>query len=306
MMAMVTEDLLEQLGVSTAGGSDREIRALCPVHALVTGKEDTRPSWYMNRTTGAWLCFSCHQKGSLFHLIELMGGDEEMLSEARRGAMVQTMEEIRARVEDDEPEPEHKIYISEYGFAKNPLPPKRARLQRDIKKVDCERFNLRWDAEGMCFLIPLVDIDTGMLIGWQEKAKGYFMNVPTSVEKSDCLFGFQQYNRGDLIVVESPLDCVRLAQYRLNAVATMGSYVSARQLEAIAEAVDAKHRIILAFDNDDAGHTARDYARRSLRSLSNAPVRCFTYPSAKLGKDPGELPIEAVVAGVERASSIVR
>jgi hypothetical protein len=153
------------------------------------------------------------------------------------------------------------------------------------------------------FLIPLYDLDSNMLIGWQEKSKGFFKNVPYGVAKAGCLFGFQQYMRGDLMVVESPLDVVRLAQYGITAVATMGSYVSAHQIAAIANAVPEINRIVLAFDNDDAGRLTQSFVWGRLRDNSMATVVGFKYPHRRFGKDPGELPIEAVRAGVEQAQA---
>lgn len=315
---MAIEDVLTGLGVELAGGSDREIRAICPVHHLVKGRPDTRPSWYMNRATGAWICFSCHQSGSLPHLVELLGGDQETLREVVRDATVRTIEEIRASRpdpdDDDVAESETpRVYISEYGFGKNPLPPKMVRKLRDIKGPMCAKYNLRWSIDDRVFLIPLYDCLTHSLIGWQEKSKGYFMNVPEGVDKSLCLFGYQQYSRGDLVVVESPLDVVRLAGYGISAVATMGSYVSEAQIDAIARAVPDKYSIVLAFDDDDAGDLARDHTYRVLRAESlGASLKVFQYPphnrqpngKHQFGKDPGELEIRHIIIGLESAGRL--
>lgn len=318
---MAIEDVLIGLGVELARGSDREIRGYCPVHHLVKGRPDSNPSWYMNRATGAWLCFSCHQGGSLPYLVELLGGDNETLREVKREALgrtIQTIEELRAQRVDEEEDVEPakpEIYISDYGFTRNPLPPKYIRKRRDIKGSVCERFNLRWNIEEKCFLIPLYDCATHTLIGWQEKASGYFMNVPEGVDKSLCLYGYQQYSRGDLVVVESPLDVIRLgghtvADRPINAVATMGSYVSKQQLDAIAAAVPDNASIILAFDDDEAGDIATTHVYRALRAMHlAASLKVFKYPlgnrrangTHRWGKDPGELPIEYVVAGIETA-----
>lgn len=302
---MAIEDVLIELGVELDGGSEREIRALCPVHELVKGRPDTRPSWYMNRVTGAWICFSCKQGGSLRYLVELLGGDTELLREVQVEAMVHTIEEVRARrvVDFDEIEPDvPEVYISEYGFAKNPLPPKSERRARDLRGVVCTEYNVRWDKTGWCYLIPLYDVRTHALIGWQEKSGSYVHNVPDGVNKSACLFGYQQYRSGDLLVVESPLDVVRLAGYDIRAVATLGSYVSDVQIEALINAVPDDGVVILAFDNDEAGIPATKYVYDKLRwRRARSIVRVFEYPARRFGKDPGDLPIEMVHAGIASA-----
>lgn len=300
---MVTEDLLTQLGVDVAGGSDREIKALCPVHHLVKGRPDTRPSWYMNRTTGAWICFSCGQRGSLSSLVQQMGGNLDDVLEARFDIAVAAVEEMRDEDDGIEEGPKQReVYISEYGFAKNPLPPKPQRATRDIKGVVCTEYNLRWHRNKGCYLIPLYSVDTLTLIGWQEKHGKRFVNVPDGVDKTDCLFGFQQYRSGDLLIVESPLDVVRLAGYGYRAVSTMGSFVSDVQVDAIRRAAN-KGSIILAMDNDHAGRVANEYLAQQLDDLM-APVLYFRYPHRRLGKDPGDLPAEYLEPGVTRASNI--
>lgn len=304
---MVTEELLHQLGVQVSSGSSaREINGFCPVHHLVKGRGQDKPKWYINRFTGAWLCFSCQQRGSLFTLVQMLGGDEEMLQEARAGAIKEAVE--RWSEEDEEPE-EPKApepYISEYGFNKHRYPHKAVRQRRDILKTACIEYNLRWDEEGRCFLIPLYRAKDGVLIGWQKKSKGFFSNEPDGVDKSLCLFGYQQFTRGAMIFVESPLDVVRLASHGIRgAVATMGSYVSDEQLEA---ALNVTDEFVLAFDNDEGGEIARKSVTKRVRRQQLARVRYFVYPgpAKEFGKDPGELAIEHVHAGLEAASSFAR
>lgn len=309
-MTIVDEAMLQALGIQTAGGNDREIKAYCPVHIHVKGHEASSPKWYMNRATGAWICFSCQQRGSLYSLVDIMGGDLSMIEEAIDASAVAKIHNKRViSAEDDDvvEEAAPEVYISEYAFSKFPYPHKAIRQLRDIRKDACAEYNVRWDPEGNCFLIPLYDVRTRTLIGWQEKAKGYFMNVPKGVDKKGCLFGYQQFFRGTMIVMESPLDVIRCASHGVHGgVAVMGSYTSKEQIEAMVAAADDD--IILAFDNDEAGVIARDYVADTLKAQRLAKVRYFNYPgpAEKFGKDIGELEWSHVVEGLRTASSLLR
>jgi len=302
---MIDADTLIALGVDITGGSDKELQGYCPVHHLTKGREASSPKWYMNRETGAWLCFSCGQRGSLNHLVELLGGDAELLD----SIVIDVSRTKLARTDDDAvvAKPEPKVYISDYKFAKNPLPPSWVLQQRDVTREACELYNVRWDKDGKCFLIPLYTVDGSRLVGWQEKSRGYFNNVPPEVPKSECLFGFQQFTGREMIYVESPLDVVRLATYGIyGAVATMGSYVSNVQIDA---GLRAAEKFVLAFDDDEAGDTARDTMARKL-DAQQVTYRLFRYPRGnRIGnakakfKDIGELPVEDVRTGLAKASA---
>jgi hypothetical protein len=303
MTTLIDEDLLTQLGVEIAGGNEREIMAYCPVHHLVKGRGQDKAKWYMNRETGAWLCFSCHQSGGLHYLVELMGGDVDIIEEVSADIMVTQLSRLTATDEVEEKKTMPSVYVSEYGFSKNPIPHRAIRELRDLSADECEHYNVRWSKEGRCFLIPLYTAIDDVLIGWQEKSKGYFLNVPDGVEKSTCLFGLQQFKGNEMILVESPLDVVRLASNGfIGACATMGSYVSNEQLEAVRGAAG---QAVLAFDDDDAGDEATQSVQKRLSRLG-VEVRVFQYPQGnrrrqghRYGKDPGELDIDLVRQGLD-------
>jgi DNA primase len=169
----------------------------------------------------------------------------------------------------------------------------------DGKDVDADvvaRYNVRWDAKGKCWLLPIYTFDN-QLAGWQEKSKGYFMNVPKQVKKSESLFGWHTFRSGQLVVVESPLDAMRFATYGYPAVATYGSFISDAQLEHLLQS----EKLILAFDNDDAGDHATEQVSQALRFL-HPWIRVFKYPPRSRGKDPGELAPAQLIDGVSSAT----
>lgn len=310
-MTTSIEDVLDRLGVRVVSSTDREIKALCPVHHLVTGRADNHPSWYMNQLTGAWLCFSCGQRGSLEHLVDLMGFDEEVLErvpvEIMRSKVERWAQEAQDEVlEDTTQEAETEtVYVSNYAFNKNPLPPPKPCERRGFTQQTCDLFNVRWDAKGKCFLIPVYDF-TGQLIGWQEKATGYFNNVPEGMKKRNSLFGYQLHTGRQAIIVESPLDVLRLYELGFTGgLATYGSYVANEQVDAIAALVGTA---ILAFDDDSAGEEAATSVAKML-DKRGVNTKFFRYPHRKhegWGKDPGDLADDLVGYGMSHASFIRR
>lgn len=303
---MIDEEILTELGVEITGGNEREIQAFCPVHHLVKGRGQEKPKWYMNRDTGAWLCFSCHQAGGLQYLVELLDGDIEIIEQVDAKVLANTARRAKLEQEVVEEEKAPEVYVSEYGFSKHPLPHRAIREIRDVTLEACETHNVRWNKEDRCFLIPLYTIKDNTLIGWQEKSKGYFMNVPETVPKRLCLFGYQQFIGSRMIVVESPLDVVRLTSHGfVGSVAVMGSFVSNEQIQGIKDA--GVGEVVLAFDDDEAGDSAGDTVFERLSGL-DIRVRRFRYPmgnrrkngSHRFGKDPGELSIEHLTSGLER------
>jgi 5S rRNA maturation endonuclease (ribonuclease M5) len=302
-------EVLEEIGVHIVGGEE-QIRGHCPVHLLRTGREDAHPSWYMNATTGAWICFSCQARGSLRSLVDELGYDQQILGKIPFQMMKARVQAVAdaAGEEVDYVEPEASEFVSEYGFDKHPFPPKSMRLLRDIDKASCQLHNVRWDAEGKCFLIPVYTF-SGELIGWQEKSHGYFNNVPKEMKKRFSLFGYQALSGyDDIIVVESPLDVVRLSRHGVHGgVAVFGAFVSKQQVAALVAALPRKKSIILAFDADAAGREADKLVTAMLKKYG-VRAKHFVYPgSAKTyGKDPGDLEVDHLLQGVARASFLSR
>lgn len=288
--------VLERLGVEVVADDGKEIKGLCPVHKLAVGREDTHPSWYMNAVTGAWLCFSCGSKGSLYSLVNTLGGDESLVERMPVEAMKAKVEKWQAPEETPEDEP---ILVNERVFNRNPYPPQRMRTRKDITLDVCEQLNIRWNAEDKFFMLPIYSFK-GELMGWQEKSVGYFNNVPHRVKKSESLFGYGALRSNmPVALVESPLDAARFLRHEMQAVAVYGSYTSAAQLEALSRAAK---RVILAFDNDDAGYQASAIASRMLTNLG-VDVRFFAYDVGTEGLDPGELDVWQLEHGFMNASS---
>ena len=141
-----------------------------------------------------------------------------------------------------------------------------------------------------------------MLLGWQEKgARGrFFRNQPAGVKKSRTVFGVQILSSTEpLIVVESPLDSVRLTGLGHNSVSTFGAIMSEEQ----AKILRRSPKIIAAFDNDKAGHTANEQIRVLARKYG-MDLYYFNYSGIDV-KDVGDMTEAEVERGIRTAKTSI-
>jgi 5S rRNA maturation endonuclease (ribonuclease M5) len=177
-------------------------------------------------------------------------------------------------------------------------PPAEALASRGLTINASRAYELGWDARNDNWIIPIRDARTEKLLGWQEKgySKRYFNNTPAKMKKSSSVFGYKQYVGGDMIVVESPLDVVRLASIGITGgVAIYGALISLSQLTYIKGA----DRIIFALDNDEAGRNASKDMIRICREMS-MEAWFFNYNHTDM-KDIGGMSLDEVRLGIANA-----
>jgi 5S rRNA maturation endonuclease (ribonuclease M5) len=293
------QDVLARLGVEFYSTRNYEIQAECPAHEERTGHKDRNPSFYINADTGLFICFSCGWKGTVNTLIRYVSGSEDTRQWLSSGAGLSTR--IK-RLTQERPKIEEQTHITESMLGAFTTPPEHALRARGLTVEAAHEYGLLWDERKQNWILQIRDPKTDKLLGWQEKgfATRYFRNYPTGVQKSSTLFGFNRYEGGDLIVVESPLDVVRLASLVIHrGVAVYGAIVSKEQFNIIRGA----DRVIFAMDNDEAG----------LKSSSNLLDLCkeyekeawfFNYKNTDM-KDVGAMSKDEIVYGLEHAKHIV-
>ena len=260
--------VLERLGVAITTVGDTEVGGRCPVHHLTVGKEDRSPSWSMNLYSGLWICYSCGAKGNLSHLVLQLtdSSDEAML--VNEHIIRSGLERLKAGTPDPA-EAQPSVDLSVYRkFVSVPF---QLLEYRRIDPEVAQRFGIRWAPKPRDWIIPIIS-PTGDLWGWQAKgvngrgptAKRYFRNVPTGVPKSRTLFGIERFKSQIAVLLESPLDVVRLASLRpgllTHGLSTFGSHVSTEQLNLVSRWADT---IVIALDNDEAGISAAEKVARN-------------------------------------------
>ena len=251
--------VLERLGVIITTVGDTEVGGRCPVHHLTVGKEDRSPSWSMNLYSGLWICYSCGAKGNLSQLVLQLTDSSDEAVLVNEYILSSGLARLKAGTSDPA-EAQPSVDLSTYRkFV--PVPEQLLEYRR-IDPVVAQRFGIRWDPQPRHWIIPIIS-STGDLWGWQAKGKGYFRNVPTGVPKSRTLFGIERFKAQVAVLVESPLDVVRLASLRpgllTHGLASFGAHVSTYQLNLMSRWADT---IVIALDNDEAGICAAERVAR--------------------------------------------
>lgn len=294
-----------------------EASALCPMHKERTGKEDHSPSWWINLDTGAHMCFSCHYKGSILQLIcDTQGfytdtwGVKEYDYEAAKAWLSRVQEVnpeklamILAGLPSRVEEYAAPIPMSEARLAVFVEPPQEELDKRGITPDAARHYGILWNANKSEWILPTREPGTNKLLGWQEKGtvKRTFRNHPVGLKMSSTIFGVNQLEGGDIVLVESPLDCARMRTAGVNnVVAICGSNMSEDQFKLVRYA----DRIIAAFDNpkiDKAGKSASDNLRK-LAFKYGANLLFFNYGETGK-KDPGDLTDSEIEWGLSHAQS---
>ena len=298
------ESVLDRLGVEYVGSRGDEIQGYCPGHEARTGKVDRNPSWYINSETGAHICFSCQFKGSLQSLVSYLNGFET-IDEAKEwinigGELSEALERALTKKKEVF---EELVYVSEATLAAFVEPPSHALRSRGLTQDAAYLHEILWDSLRENWVIPIRDPESKMLMGWQEKGfvGRYFRNQPQGMQKSLSLFGYDKYTGGDMILVESPLDVVRLESVGISGgVASFGTAVSEEQIRLLKSA----DRVIIAMDNDQPGQYASSQVLTSLLELEK-DAWFFNYGDSDV-KDVGAMSRQEILNGIDSAVHSIR
>lgn len=298
-------ELMDDLGVRVSRTTRKEVIGWCPMHKERTGREDGSPSWSINRETGMHQCFSCGYKGGIVKLaMDVLGLDLwDALSWTRENgvSLTDAVERFGARVSDVPMVPRHvddgtKDVAREYATLA--LPPDAALEGRGLSKESALAYGLRWKNDG--WVIP-IRLPSGKLIGWQEKSEHRFRNYPVGVRKGQTLFGIELLNDQEAVLVESPLDVVRLHTLGYECgLASFGATVSAEQMELLILRCNA---VVLGLDNDIAGVTSAETVWKKYRERIR--IKFLNYLTTD-AKDVGDMTEDEVDYAIGQASHFYR
>lgn len=285
--------VLQELGVEVTRVGDKEITGRCPVHRNRTGKDDRSPSWSMNANTGLWICYACGAKGTLSHLVSELTGEADTIVAVHQFLVQNGLKRLTSA------EVIEKIQVIDWmEFSKFAVPSDERISERNLDRDAVRKYGIRWDKEKQAWVIPIVS-PMGELLGWQLKAKNYVRNYPLGVKKSFTLFGIDQIDSETCILVESPLDVVRIGTSLggVCGLATFGAHISDTQVRLISTHVE---RLIIAMDNDSAGKMAAQKLGSRLPAL-RYPVTYIQY-NHTTAKDIGDMTDTEVYEAVKNAS----
>jgi hypothetical protein len=287
-MALDVYTMLSAAGVLGLRDGRKEVEGLCPSPT----HNDTHPSWSINKTTGLHHCFSCGYSGTLTALlVELTGvAPPDLENQLKTQGFLRSMQKVRQ-------EPEQVIdpvlpYLNDWSLMNDlvDVPTKLLAFKRLVRQA-VDAYQVRWQPDTKVWVLPLRDPGSGSLLGAQLRKVGSVLTQPAGLPKSTTLFGYQQCYESDYaVLVESPLDAVRLFGLGIPALASLGSWVSQEQVNLMARCFAA---VYVALDNDKAGHDGAAQCTAMLRKR-----RCAAIPwrydglldeDGKPAKDPGDV-----------------
>ena len=230
--------------------------------------EPPRPATIVgiNRSSFAHNCFSCGYKGTLQSLlVELTGAAPPDLEDELRKQSF-----LRRIAVREQPEEILESVISEWSL-RNLLKdvPQRLLELRWLVRSAIDKYQVRWNPGTRQWVLPLWDVG-GTLLGAQFRQTGNVLTLPPGLPKSTLFFGYHEVKDYDwAVVVESPLDAVRLFGLGIPAFATLGAFVSREQVTLMSRTFSY---VILALDNDKAGHEGAEVVRPMLRRAGCATI----------------------------------
>jgi hypothetical protein len=308
------ETALLRMGIEVSQRAD-ELLGLCPMHLERTGRQDSNPSWSINAETGVHHCFSCGYKGNLFTLVAEVN---EFYTEWDRLDLDAAKDWLRQNIEVNfellvkQLEEAKNSYVpiprvvemSEARLAIFSSPPQWALDARGLTVEAVEAYGVLWDISSDSWILPIRHPYSNKLMGWQEKGQRNrnFRNRPTGVKKSQTLFGFDVYKSGPMIIVESPLDCVKLLSLGITGgVATYGASFSVDQLSLMRSA----DSLIVAFDNPKIDPAGLKASQDMLHRLKDNGLECKFFNYTTEDKDIGDMDRESAILGVDTAKHSV-
>jgi len=311
------EKVLLRLGVD-GNQRNREITGLCPMHLERVGRQDNNPSWSINTETGVHHCFSCGYKGILLGLIadvlELKTKFDRPDYEAAKAWLQQEIEvdfeELAKQLEEMRNAyvgpPPRPIEMSDARLAVFDEVPDWALQARQLTQAAAWNHGLKWDTKQEAWIIPIRNAENSKLMGWQEKGQTNrtFRNRPAGIQKSLTLFGIDALINTSALVVESPLDVVKISSSKLQVggLATYGASVSQAQFDLFRVA----DKLIFAFDNPRIDAAGEKASKEMFAKCKEAGMECwfFNYAGTNV-KDIGDMSREQIEYGIEKAKHFV-
>ena len=299
------EKVLINLDVALTAQRGDEVTGYCPMHKARTGKEDHNPSWWINTESGAHICFSCGYKGNIYTLVADLKGiswhdAKEFINQQAEipvDSLLRRLKELPEYIV-----PQEEIGMSEARLSVFTEVPDVELKKRFLTRSSANKYGIKWDTKNDSWILPIRDPDTFELLGWQEKgSKGrFFKNQPVGIKKSRTLFGIDVApDNKQWVIVESPLDAVRLYTLGFIGVATFGAIISEEQAKLMRRA----STIVAAFDKDDAGKKACEQMLGFARKYG-LELQFFNYGNVE-EKDVGDMLSSDVLRGIDKAKDRV-
>jgi len=262
-----------------------QLYGICPIH-----KGTNRSEFSVNREKSIFQCFSCKAKGDVISFVEAMENVERREAALKIASWLDIVPEDK-KLKD--------IINPPLRFHLQNLDTDHPYLNKRILPETISHFGLGLCIAGMMkdrIVIPIHN-EKGELIAYAGRWPGdppeneSKYKLPPKFQKSHVIFNLHRakefiHERG-LILVEGYFSVFKLFQAGFpNAGALMGSQLSQYQEELILKTISANGKIILLFDNDNAGMDCQKEVRQRLEK--KCFVRVIELPEGVKQLDPME------------------
>lgn len=303
------ESALNELGIQVASETDDRVFGYCPGHPSRMHRQERTPNkWSVDKETGQHLCWSCDFSGSFVSLVqEVLNVERDEAEEwvrSRSGGFARVRRYLSTAADRDEEEFVPPREWNESRMALFTAPPSGRCAQRRISSGAVNAYGVLWNEEKSSWILPIRDPEDFSFWGYQEKSNRFFMNQPGGVKKSLTLFGIDALEGDVAILLESPLDCLRLYSAGIKGgVASFGAKVSEEQMNLLFDRVKT---VIVALDNDEAGLKMMAELKRKYLEHGR-DIRFINYEGIE-AKDIGEVTVtnSQIVQAIETALPIWR
>lgn len=275
--------------LSTVKNDPDNIMVTCPFHK---NGQEKKPSCGINKKTGVFNCFTCHEKGNLADFVgKCFGKDRDFgtIWIADRFLTVKTDERPELELDMARGKLPSKIHtyvpemvLDQYRYYHQYM------FDRKLDRRVISIFDVGYDKETDCITFPYRDATGQAVLVARRSVRGKWYHYPSGMKKP--LYGAyevsQHYPKTDTIYVcESQINCLTLWTHNIPAVALggTGNIDVYRQLFSL-----PCRSLVLCLDPDDAG-------RRGQRMIQNASRNKIIYSvSYKDGRDINDLSWEEV------------
>jgi predicted CXXCH cytochrome family protein len=273
-------------GISVESEIDSDYIIYCPYH-----NNHRSPAGEIDKVTGTFFCFSCHQVANLIEFVMYTTGRTyfESARFIKSKGSESSIEQIIDKALVIKPEYTQYDQVLIKRLNQQALDSPRAMryyLGRLITEESVKKFSLGFSEKQDMVTIPVHSPD-GMEIGFVGRSvEGKeFKNTP-GLPKSKTLFNIHRVKTADRVyVVESSFDAIRLDQCGFPAVATLGANVSNFQTDLLQKYFN---NIYVIADNDEAGGNMKS------KLVEKLGGRVTVINIDKKYKDIGDMPDEAI------------
>lgn len=254
------DELLRRYPINRSRPTSNGLIGACPFHK---NGQEKKLSFSMNEE-GLWTCFSGCGSGNLAQFIHkyakvpmgkaVMLAEELTMAEAFSESLNNKGFVDRKAAEEQEQEENEERFRQQFKFYK--LFKHDYLLNLGFTTETLEAFRIGYDPDNDRVVFPIFDKDD-KLRGFQYRGtKEKIYTTEFGFKKNNWLFGEHLHNKrhGMPWLVEGPTDAMWLYQKGFLAFSCMGVKFSERQADRLCAL--GYDKILLAFDNDDAGREA--------------------------------------------------